>query len=399
MKIPFLCLAVMVAFSSNANAEIALKIGILNDQSGAYSDISGVGSVVAARMAIEDFNAAGKGLKVDIISGDHQNKADVGLNIARQWYNLEGVDAIVDVPTSSVGFAVANITRDNNKVFLASGSASSDLTGSQCSPNTIHWTFDTYSLSQATAKALVQLGGKNWFFITADYAFGHALERDTGKMVIQAGGAVVGSVRAPFSNADFASYLLKAQSSNAGVIAFANAGSDLSNSIKQATEFGLTQTGKQRLAALTMFVTDIDALGLNAAQGLLLTEPFYWDLNEQTRAWSARFAAINKGRMPTSVHAGVYASVLHYLKAVEKLQDKSGIAVVAKMKELPTDDPLFGAGSIRPDGRTIHNMYLFEVKQPAESKGRWDYYKLAATIPGDEAFRPLSEGGCALIKK
>ena len=380
-----------------AAAQMSIKAGVMNDRSGLYADISGEGSAIAARMAVEDFKAAEKGIKVDIIVADHQNKADVGSAVARQWFDQDGVDVILDVPTSSVALAVNGVTKDKNKVFLVSGAASSDLTGKSCSPNTVHWTYDTVALANGTGAAMVKAGGNTWYFITADYAFGHALERDVSAVVTQAGGKVLGVVRHPLNTPDFSSFLLQAQNSKAKVIGLANAGGDTINSIKQASEFGIT-AGGQNLAGLLMFVTDVHALGLKAAQGLVLTESFYWDLNDSTRAFSKRFAEKSGGKMPTMVQAGVYSSMLHYLKAVEALKDsKDGIKIVAKMKEMPTDDPLFGKGTIRPDGRKIHDLYLFEVKKPSESKGPWDYYKLITKIPGDEAFRGVKDGGCPLV--
>ena len=374
-----------------------IKIGVLNDMSGLYADISGPGAVVAARMAVEDFGAAQKGFKVEILAGDHQNKPDVGSSIARSWIDVDKVDVIVDVPTSSVALAINEIVREKNKVFLASGPASSDLTGPKCSPNTVHWTYDTWALANGTGKAVVKTGGDTWFFITADYAFGHALQRDTAAVVIANGGRVVGEVRAPLNTSDFSSFLLQAQASRAKIIGLANAGGDTVNSIKQAAEFGIVQGG-QNLAGLLMFIQDIHALGLPTAQGLLLTEAFYWDRDEASRTFAKRFAPQFKGNMPSMIQAGVYAAVLHYLKAVDALKSTAdGKAIVAKMKEMPTDDPLFGKGMIRADGRHIHDMYLFEVKKPAESKYPWDYYKLRATIPADEAFRPLKDGGCPLV--
>jgi branched-chain amino acid transport system substrate-binding protein len=374
-----------------------IKIGVLNDMSGLYSDLSGPGAVVAARMAVEDFGAAAKGMKVEIVGADHQNKPDVGSTIARTWFDVDKVDVIVDVPTSSVALAVNEVAREKNKVFLVSGAAASDLTGAKCSPNTVHWTYDTWALANGTGKAMVKTGGDTWFFITADYAFGKALERDTAEVVQANGGKVLGSVRHPFPGTDFSSFLLQAQASKAKVIGLANAGGDTINSIKQAAEFGITQGG-QSLAGLLVFISDVHALGLQTAQGLVLTEAFYWDQNDASRAFAKRFAPQFKNNMPTMVHAGVYAAVLHYLKAVEALKsDADGKAVVAKMKELPTDDPLFGKGTIRADGRKVHDMYLFEVKKPSESKGAWDYYKLRATIPAAEAFRPLKDGGCPLV--
>jgi branched-chain amino acid transport system substrate-binding protein len=375
-----------------------IKIGVMNDMSGTYSDLSGQGSVIAARMAVEDFGAAAKGMKVEVVGADHQNKPDVGSNIVRTWIDVDKVDVIVDVPTSSVALAVNQIVKDKNKVFLVSGAAASDLTGKACTPNTIHWTYDTWALANGTGNAIVKTGGDSWFFLTADYAFGHALERDTAAVVEKNGGKVVGKVRHPFPGQDFSSFLLQAQTSKAKIIGLANAGADTINAIKQASEFGITQGG-QNLAALLAFSTDVHALGLKTAQGLIMTEAWYWDLNDNNREFTKKFAPQFKGLHPTMVHAGVYSAVTHYLKAVEALKsDADGAAVVAKMKEMPTDDKLFGKGQVRQDGRKIHPMYLFEVKKPAESKGPWDYYKVRATIPADQAFRPMSEGGCPLVK-
>ncbi|MCI1191102.1 ABC transporter substrate-binding protein [Calidifontimicrobium sp. SYSU G02091] len=386
--------------AGGAQAQISdgvIKIGVMNDMSGLYADISGPGALVAARLAVEDFGAAAKGLKVEILGADHQNKPDVGSTIARSWYDRDGVDVIVDVPTSSVALAINQITREKGKAFLVSGAATADLTGKACSPNTIHWTYDTWMLANGTGSAIVKTGGDTWFFLTADYAFGHALERDTEAVVVKNGGKVVGKVRHPFPGTDFSSFLLQAQASKAKIIGLANAGGDTINSIKQAAEFGLTRRG-QNLAGMLVFINDIHSLGLNTAQGLILTETFYWDLNDQTRAWSKRFAERHNGRMPSMVQAGVYSAVLHYLKAVEALKSDDGTKVIEQMKKMPTDDPLFGKGSIRADGRKIHPAYLFEVKTPAESKGPWDYYKLRATIPAAEAFRPLNQGECPLVK-
>ena len=390
-------LAASLLAGSALAQDISVKIGVLNDRSGIYADLAGEGSVLAARMAVEDFDAAGKNIAVEIISADHQNKPDVGSTIARQWYDQEGVDVIADVPTSSVALAVNDITREKNKVFINSGAAASDLTGAACSPNTVHWTYDTWALANGTGSAMVETGGKKWFFLTADYAFGHALERDTAAVVEAAGGEVMGSVRHPFPGTDFSSFLLQAQSSGADVIGLANAGGDTINSIKQAAEFGITQGG-QALAGLLVFLTDVHALGLETAQGLVLTESFYWDLNDQSREWSARFAEQNGGNQPTMVQAGVYAGILHYLKAVEAVGGKDPEAVLAKMKEMETDDPLFGKGKVRADGRKVHDMYLFRVKTPDQSQGAWDYYELVQTIPAERAFRPLEEGGCPLVQ-
>jgi branched-chain amino acid transport system substrate-binding protein len=374
-----------------------VKIGVLSDMSSLYSDIGGQGSVLAARMAVEDFGAAQKGLKVEVVAADHQNKPDVGSSIARQWFDVDKVDAIVDVPTSSVALQINEVLREKNKVFIVSGAASSDLTGAKCSPNTVHWTYDTWELANGTGKALVKTGGDTWFFITADYAFGHALERDTAAVVVASGGKVLGQVRHPLNTNDFSSFLLQAQSSKAKIIGLANAGGDTINSIKQAAEFGIVQGG-QNLAGLLVFISDVNAMGLPNAHGLILTEAWYWDMNEANRAFAKKFAAQNSGKYPTMVHAGVYAAVIHYLKAVEALKSNTdGKTVVAEMKRMPTDDVLFGKGTIRADGRKIHDMYLFEVKKPEESKYPWDYYKLRATIPAAEAFRPLKDGGCPLV--
>ncbi len=392
--------AALAIAAGAAHAQISggvIKIGVMNDQTGTYADLAGPGSVVAARMAVEDFGAAKKGMKVDILVADHQNKPDVGSQIARKWYDAEEVDLIVDVPTSSVVLAINQIAREMNKAFIVSTGATSDLTGKACSPNSIHWTYDTWALANGTGSAIVKTGGDSWFFLTADYAFGHALERDTEAVVLKSGGKVLGKVRHPFPSADFSSFLLQAQASKAKVIGLANAGADTINAIKQGSEFGIVKGG-QNFAGLLVFLTDVHALGLDKAQGLLLTESFYWDLNDQTRGFSKRFAQRHKGAMPTMAQAGVYSAVLHYLKAVEALKSDDGPKVIAKMKEMPTDDPVFGKGRIRPDGRKIHPMYLFEVKKPSESKGAWDYYKVRATIPAEQAFRPEKEGGCPLVK-
>ena len=397
-----LVMAASVAMAmGSAHAQISdgvIKIGVLNDQSSLYADISGPGGAVAARMAVEDFGAAKKGMKVEVISADHQNKPEVGSSIARQWYDVDKVDVIVDVPTSSVALAINQVTREKNKAFLVSGAASSDLTGKACSPNTIHWTYDTWMLAHGTGSAIVGTGKKTWFFLTADYAFGHALERDTEEVVVKSGGKVLGKVRHPLNAQDFSSFLLQAQTSKAQVIGLANAGGDTINSIKQAAEFGIVKGG-QSLAGMLVFISDVHALGLQTAQGLIFTETFYWDRNDASRAFAKRFAPQYKGNMPTMVQAGIYSAVLHYLKAVEALKSDDAPKVIAKMKEMPTDDPLFGKGRIRRDGRKIHDAYLVEVKKPSESKGPWDYYKVLATIPAEKAFRPESEGGCELVAK
>jgi branched-chain amino acid transport system substrate-binding protein len=392
---------VLALLAGPAHAQISdgiVKIGVLNDQSSLYADLAGQGSVVAARMAVEDFGAAAKGLKVEIIFADHQNKADVGSQIARQWYDAEKVDLILDVPNSGVALAVNQITRDKGKTFIVSSAASSDLTGKACSPNTVHWTYDTWALANGTGNAIVKTGGDTWFFVTADYAFGHALERDTEAVVVKTGGKVLGKVRHPLNNQDFSSFLLQAQASKAKIIGLANAGGDTTNAIKQGAEFGIVKGG-QNFAGLLVFLTDVHALGLDKAQGLIFTETFYWDLTERTRAFAKRFAERNRGIHPTMIHAGAYAGTMHYLKAVEALKGDDGAKVIAKMKEMPTDDPLFGKGTIRADGRKIHPAYLVEVKKPAESKYPWDYYKVRTTIPAEQAFRPIDQGDCPLVKK
>jgi len=375
-----------------------IKIGVLNDQSSLYADLAGQGSVVAARMAVEDYGAEKKGLKVEIVSADHQNKPDVGSQIARQWFDADKVDVIVDVPNSGVALALNQIARDKGKALLVSGAATADLTGKACSPNTIHWTYDTWALANGTGNAIVKTGGDTWFFLTADYAFGHALERDTEAVVTKAGGKVLGKVRHPLNTQDFSSFLLQAQASKAKIIGLANAGGDTTNAIKQGSEFGIVRGG-QNFAGLLVFITDVHALGLPTAQGLILTETFYWDMNDKTRAFAKRFAERDRGIHPTMIHAGVYSAVTHYLKAVEALKSDDGTKVIAKMKDTPTDDPLFGKGTIRPDGRKVHPAYLFEVKKPTESKGAWDYYKLRATIPTEQAFRPVDQGEGPLVKK
>ncbi|MCX7353695.1 MAG: ABC transporter substrate-binding protein [Alphaproteobacteria bacterium] len=393
--------AAVVLAAGTARAQVSdgvIKIGVLTDMSSLYTDLGGQGSVVAAKMAVEDFGAAAKGMKVEIISADHQNKPDVGSAIARQWYDADKVDVIVDVPNSGVALAVNEVTREKNKVFLVSGAASSALTSDKCSPNTVHWTYDTWALANGTGRAIVKTGGDSWFFITADYAFGHQLEADTTAVVKEMGGKALGSVRAPLNTPDFSSFLLQAQASKAKIVGLANAGGDTVNSIKQASEFGIVKGG-QSLAGLLVFLTDVHSLGLPVAQGLIFTEAWYWDMNDANRAFAAKFAPQDKGIHPTMVHAGVYSAVTHYLKAIEQTKnDTDGKAVVDKMKSMPTDDKLFGKGTIRADGRHIHDMYLFEVKKPDESKKPWDYYKLRATIPAAEAFRPVEKGNCPLTK-
>jgi branched-chain amino acid transport system substrate-binding protein len=393
-------LTAMLACSAAHAQQINVKIGVLSDMSSLYADIGGPGSVAAAKLAVADFTKDHPNVKVELISGDHQNKPDVGSNIANQWYDVDKVDMIVDVPNSGVALAVSQVAATKNKLFVVSGAAASDLTGPKCNANTIHWTYDTWMLSNGTAKAMVKTGGDTWFFLTADYAFGHALERDAGAVVEKNGGKVLGKVRVPLNTNDFSSFLLQAQSSKAKVIGLANAGGDTINSIKQSAEFGIVKGG-QKLAGLLVFASDVNALGLPTAQGLSLTETWYWDMNDANRAWTKRWQAERNaaGKYPTMIHAGVYSGILHYLKARLALGgNPDGKTVADKMKATPTDDALFGKGSIRADGRKIHPAYLFEVKKPAESKYPGDFYHLRATIPADEAFRPLAEGNCPLVK-
>ncbi|MEA2997407.1 MAG: branched-chain amino acid transport system substrate-binding protein [Alphaproteobacteria bacterium] len=380
-----------------AHAQVTVKIGVLTDMSSLYSDIGGPGSVAAAKMAIADFTAAHKDIKVELLSADHQNKPDIGSSIASQWFDVDKVDMIIDTPNSGVALAVSEVAKQKNGIFIVSGAAASDLTGPKCNANTIHWTYDTWMLANGTGKAMVKTGGDTWFFLTADYAFGHALERDTMAVVTANGGKVLGQVRHPLNTNDFSSFLLQAQASKAKVIGLANAGGDTINSIKQAAEFGIVKGG-QSLAGLLVFASDVAALGLPTAQGLALTETWYWDMNDTNRTWTKRWQQERAGKYPTMIHAGVYAGITHYLKAVSALKSaKDGKVVVAKMKEMPTDDPLFGKGTIRADGRKIHDAYLFEVKKPTESKHPGDFYKLRATIPAAEAFRPLKDGNCPLV--
>jgi len=396
------CLTALAAalLCGSANAQqLTVKVGVLTDMASLYADDTGIGSVISARLAAEDFMKANPNVKVEVISADHQNKADIGTQIANQWIDVEKVDMIADVPNSGVALAISEITKAKNKAFIASGPASSDLTGPKCSPNTVHWTYDTWMLANGTGKAVVKTGGDTWFFLTSDYAFGHALERDTMAVVEKNGGKVLGKVRHPINTNDFSSFLLQAQASKAKVIGLANAGGDTINAIKQGAEFGVV-AGGQKFAGLLVFAPDVGALGLKTAQGLSLTETFYWDLNDGTRAWTKRWdkERNSAGKVPNMNMAGVYAGTMHYLKAVAALKSAAdGKAVVAKMKELPTDDPLFGKGTIRADGRKLHPAFLFEVKTPAESKYPGDYYKLKATIPAEEAFRPLKEGNCPLV--
>ena len=393
------CAALALATPALAQDK-TVKIGVLNDMSSLYADIGGSNSVVAVKMAVEDSGLAAKGWKIEVLSADHQNKPDVGVNVARQWIDVDKLDAVVDTPNSGVALAVSNLVKEKNAILINSGGASADITGKACTPNTLSVTYDTYMLANGTGKALTKAGGDSWFFLTADYAFGHALERDTSGVVTASGGKVLGGVKHPINTSDFSSFLLQAQSSKAKVIGLANAGGDTTNAIKQAAEFGIV-SGGQKLAGMLLFITDVNALGLNVAQGLNFTETFYWDMNDQTRAFTKRFNEKYKKNPPTMVQAGVYSSLIHYFKALEALggNPHDGAQVVAKMKEMPTDDDLFGKGSIRADGRKIHPAYLFEVKTPAESKYPWDYYKLIATIPADEAFIPLEKSVCPMVKK
>jgi branched-chain amino acid transport system substrate-binding protein len=386
----------MLGAASAYAAGAPVKIGVLTDMSSLYSAISGQGSVIAAQMAADDAGPV-LGEKVQIISADHQNKPDVGSAIARKWYDEEGVDVITDVPTSSVALAVEDVSREKHKLALITGAADSDITGPKCSHYAAHWIYDTYSLAHVTGSAVVKSGGKTWFFITADYAFGHSLERDTAAVVKAEGGKVLGNVNAPLNSQDFSSFLLQAQASKAQIIGLANAGGDTVNSIKQGAEFGITQGG-QKFAALLVFITDVHSLGLPVAQGLQLTSPFYWNMNDATRAWSKRFEA-KAGHPPTFDQAGVYSAVAHYLKAVKAIGTKDPLKVMAEMRKLPINDFMTHDGKLRIDGRVVRDMYLFQVKTPAESKGPWDYYKLVETVPGDKAFRPLDAGGCPLVKE
>lgn len=388
-----------MALSAGASAQVSdgvIKIGVINDMSGLYADITGQGSVIAARMAVEDFGAAKKGMKVEILSADHQNKPDIGSSIVRKWFDTDKVDVVVDVPTSSVALAVNQIVREKGKVMLNSGAATSDLTGKDCSPNTIHWTYDTWMLANGTGSAIVKTGGDSWFFLTADYAFGHALERDTEAVVLKSGGKVINKVRHPLNTQDFSSFLLQAQASKAKIIGLANAGGDTVNAIKAANEFGLTKN--QKLAGLLLFDNDIHSLGLQVTQGMLLASAFYWDMNDETRKWSRRYFERMK-KMPNMLQAGVYSSTLHYLKAVKATGTDDTDTVNKWMRANPINDMFVKNGRIREDGRMLREMYLFEVKAPSESKYPWDYFKLKATVPADKAFRPASESVCPLLKK
>jgi branched-chain amino acid transport system substrate-binding protein len=378
-------------------ARPTIKLGVLTDLSGTYKDIGGTFATDCVRLAVAEFGD--KGFDIEVMQADHQNKPDIGAGIARQWFDRDGVDAILDVPNSGVALAVSGVAKEKNKVFLDTNAATSDLTGKACNANTIHWVYDTWMLAHSTGGALVKAGGDSWYFITADYAFGHALQRDTTGFITAAGGKVLGAAAYPFpSTNDFSSYLLQAQSSGAKVVGFANAGADTVNSIKQAKEFGITQT----LAGLLVYITDVHGMGLDVAQGLVVSSTFYWDLDERKRAFSERLWKKVPGKRANMSQAGDYSAAMHYLKTAldmgpEQIK-KDGAAAVARMKAIPTDDDVFGKGTIREDGRKIHPCYLFQVKTPAESKGPWDYYKVLATVPAEEAFRPMKDDGCPLIK-
>jgi len=401
MKSPAAAVAAIIAFAVSgtaANAQISddvVKIGVLTDMSSLYADATGKGSLAAVQMAVADYGGKVKGKPVEVISADHQNKPDIGVGIARNWYDNEKVDAIFDVPTSSVALPVSALTREKNKININSGGGSSDLTGVACSPNTVHWTYDTYALSNVAGRAMVKRGEDTWFFVTADYAFGMALERDAANVVKESGGKVLGNVRHPLNSSDFSSFLLQAQASKAKVVALANAGGDTTNALKQAAEFGIAQGG-QKMIALLQEITDTHALGVKATQGLIVTDAFYWDMNDETRAFSKRFND-KVGHMPTMIQAGLYSATMHYLKAIEAVGTDEAPKVMAQMRATPINDFFAKGGKIRIDGRMVHDMYLFEVKKPEESKGEWDLYKLIATVPGDEAFRPLDKGGCPLV--
>ncbi len=392
--------ALSVALAGAAQAQISdgvVKIGVLTDLSGTYSDVAGQGTVIATKMAIDDFIAAEKpSFKIEMVSADHQNKGDIAANKAREWFEKDKVDVATELVTTSVALAVQKLAKEKNKIVLISGAASTPITNENCNDVTVHWTYDTYALANGTAKAVTKAGGKKWFFVTADYAFGHSLEKDSTEVIKANGGEVLGSVRHPFPASDFSSFLLKAQSSGAQVIGLANAGNDTTNAIKQAAEFGITP--KQSLAGLLVFISDVHSLGLKNTQNMFLTEAFYWDLNDETRAWSKRFFAQHK-RMPTGVQAGQYSSVMHYLKAIKAINSDDTAKVMAQMKKTPVNDFFARNGKIRDDGRMVHDMYLLQVKKPAESKTPWDYYHVKATIPAAEAFQPLSASRCPLIKK
>jgi branched-chain amino acid transport system substrate-binding protein len=401
MKKPAAALAAGLALaisSGVANAQISdeiVKIGVLTDMSSLYADATGKGSLAAVQMAVADYGGKVKGKPIEVIAADHQNKPDIGVAIARNWYDNDAVDAIFDVPTSSVALPISALTREKNKININSGGGSSDITGVACSPNTVHWTYDTYALSNVAGKAMVKRGEDTWFFVTADYAFGMALERDAANVVKESGGKVLGDVRHPLNSSDFSSFLLQAQASKAKVVALANAGGDTTNALKQAAEFGLSQGG-QKMIALLQEITDTHALGIKATEGLIVTDAFYWDMNDETRAFSKRFNE-KVGHMPTMIQAGLYSATMHYLKAIDAVGTDEAPKVMTQMRATPINDFFAKNGKIRIDGRMVHDMYLFEVKKPSESKNEWDLYKLLATVPGDEAFRPLDKGGCPLV--
>ena len=397
LKMP-LAVAVAALLVSGAQAQEKVRIGVLNDQSGVFATYQGIGSVIAAQMAVEDYGGKAAGKVVEVVSADHQNKPDIGVGIARRWYENESVDAIFDLPNSAIALAVAAISEQKNKVFVGSGAGTVLLTGAKCTPNTVHWTYDTYAYGHGLGNAVVAKGGKKWFFLTADYAFGHDLEKQAMEAVKAAGGEVVGSVRHPLGTADYASFLLQAQASGADIVGIANAGDDTITSMKQAAEFGLTT--KQKLVGLILGMNGLPALTLKAAQGAQIMNPFYWDLNQGTRSFAAKFSERHPQKnYPNDMQAGVYASVIHYLTAVDKVGSAAdGKAVVEAMKAMPTDDPLFGKGFIRADGRKIHPLYLLEVKKPDESQSKWDLLKVVATVRGEDAFRPEKDGGCSLSK-
>lgn len=395
MLLPILALALPVSAELSDNV---IKIGVLNDQSGTYSDLSGKGSVEAVKMAVEDFGGKVLGKPIEVVSADHQNKPDIGANIVNEWIDVGKVDMVIDLPTTSVCLAVQEICKNKNRINIISTGASVILTNKNCSPTGFHWTYDNYALAKGTGLAMVKDGGDTWFFLTADYAFGHDLEKTTSEAVIKAGGKVLGSVRHPFPNNDFSSFLLQAQASGAKVIGLANAGGDTVNAIKQAAEFGITQAG-QRLAGLLVFISDVHSLGLQTAQGLVVTTGFYWDYNDETRTWSKRWSERMGGRMPTMSQAGCYSGAMHYLKAVQAAGTDEAKAVAKKMREIPVNDFFAKNGKVREDGRMVHDMYLAQVKKPEESKYPWDYYKILRVIPGDEAYKPLAESECPYLKK
>ena len=387
----------LIGAASAQQSSAPLKIGVLSDFSSVYSDIGGMGNVEATKMAIDDFGGSMFGKPIELITADALNKADVAAALSRKWYENEGVDMIIDMPTSATALAGMEMSKQFEKIMIVTDAASSDITGKSCSPYTVHWTYDTYANAHTVGSAIVKNGGDSWFFITADYIFGHSIERDTGDVVRAAGGKVLGSARAPLNTADFSSFLLQAQSSKAKIIGLANGGADTINTIKQAAEFGIV-AGGQNLAGIVMFISDSNSLGLNLAQGLIITEAYYWDLNDKTRAFGKRFFERMK-RMPTMNQAATYSATMHYLNAVKAAGTKDTTPVLAKMRETPIHDAFTDNGVLREDGRMVHSMFLFQIKKPEESKEPWDYYKLLAEVPGDQAFRPMKDGGCPLVKQ